>query len=217
MIIKINKFTRKDIRILAAWNGVSDIVNLIDLREQADELNTWKKFIKFISFIFKSATSEEELKKIKKGFQLAYHSDLSNNYTGRDEKFKQIEDIYELALQNLNKSFSQQKDLNNSNNPDIYDSIKNIDEFMENFVKNVKSGQTNTEDIDVRILGHIKRHPELSLKFSILLINQGLTNDATRLYPGLLSSIASNPQTKMMFYNFLKELNLPVPLQFEKK
>lgn len=221
MIIKITETTRKDIRILAAWEGVSDIVNFIDNKEKENVLNTRKKFLNFMSYVFKSAQSEEELKKIKKGFQISYHSDIGKDYIGRDQKFKDIEDFFELALERLrknNKNVQVQNNNNsdNLNNQDIYELIRNINKFMEDFIRNVKYKRLNTEDIDIRILNHIKNNPTLSLRFATMLISNGLSNDANKLYPGLLESIISDPETKTMFIYFLKQINLPIPPQFGK-
>lgn len=221
MIIKITETTKKDIRILAVWEGVSDIVNLIDTKEKQNILNTRNNFINFISYVFKSAKSEEELKKLKKGFQMSYHSDIGKEYIGRDEKFKEIEDYYELALERLRKNnqnvqVQNNTNSNDSNKSDIYESIKNINQFMEDFIRNVKYQRLNTEDIDIRILRYIKSDPKLSLRFATMLIGNKLTNDAGKLYPGLLESIMSDPQTKTMFIYFLKQINLPIPPQLGK-
>lgn len=221
MIVKVTETTRKDIRILAAWNGVSDIVNFIESKEKENALNTRKKFLNFMSYVFKSAESEEELKKLKKGFQISYHSDIDKNYVGRDQKFKDIEDFFNLALErfkNKNKNVQVQNNTNSTdlNKSDIYESIRNINQFMEDFIRNVKYQKLNTEDIDIRILNYIKSDPKLSLRFATMLISNKLTNDAGKLYPGLLESIISDTETKTMFIYFLKQVNLPIPPQFGK-
>lgn len=200
MIITISEKRKEEkLIVMSKWYDVEEIVRDIREKENNRELNNWDRYIRYMIEYMKRANNIDELKKIKRGFQMSYHSDKGEGYEGRDNKFKEIEDIYEIAEERL-----KSKRLREENK------IEDINEYMESFIRGIKEGKERGENIDIERLKEIKRDSKKSLRFAILLMENGLIEDPLRLYPGMLNAIGKDRESRTELIKYIDRKGIKI-------